>query len=307
MKSPWAPVAPRTLRCSVMLLLTAEYALASSSPSDAAEGLVKTYPVQGVVEKFASGHHQLTIHHQTIPGYMMEMTMDFPVKYPEELADITVGDKVTFTLNVGTETEWIDHIHKVGHPGNSPSSDAAPPTDLISKLKPGDKLPDGDFIAEDGRTLHFSDFRGKVVAFTFFFTRCPIPDYCPLMNRNFEKTREKLLSSNVDPSKWQLLSLSFDGNFDHPEVLAAYAKGYRHDHPDHWLFGTASHKTLAEIGAPLGLMIMNQGGGLAHNLRTVVIDPQGRIFHQFNDNSWTPSQLADVMQEALKNPRHETP
>jgi len=33
------------------------------------------------------------------------------------------------------------------------------------------------------------------------------------------------------------------------------------------------------------------------------LDKNGRIFHQFNDNSWTPSQLAEVMQEALK----ETP
>ena len=120
------------------------------------------------------------------------------------------------------------------------------------------------------------------------------------MNRNFEKTREKLLSSNADASKWQLLSLSFDGSFDHPEVLSAYAKSYRTDNPHHWLFGTASHKTLAEIGAPLGLMIMNQGNSMAHNLRTIVIDSHGRVFHQFNDNSWTSTQLADVMQEALR-------
>lgn len=283
-----------TILCALFFLFTDRSVLAEAS--------VTTHSVQGVVEKIAPDHHQVRVHHQAIPGYMMEMTMDFPVKNPEELATITAGDKITFTLNVSKESAWIDHIHPVGHSNKAPSSDAAKPSDDLSKLTPGDKLPDGDFITEEGRILHFSDFRGKVVAFTFFFTRCPIPDYCPLMNRNFEKTRALLLSSKADASKWQLLSLSFDGGYDHPEVLSAYAKAYRHENPDHWLFGTASAKTLAQIGTPLGLRVMNQGSSMAHNLRTVVIDPNGRVFHQFNDNSWTPAQLADVMQEALKQP-----
>ena len=292
-----------TLLCSVLLLVTARGVLFSSTPPTVAESTVTTYPVQGVVEKIAPDHQLATIHHQTIPGYMMEMTMNFPVKNPEELAGVNVGDKITFTLHVAEETDWIDHLHTEGHSLKTPSDDVAPPVARLSNLKLGDKLPDGDFVTENGATMHFSDFHGTVVAFTFFFTRCPLPDYCPLMNRNFEKTRKILLSSPTETSKWQLLSLSFDGGFDHPEVLSAYAKSYRNDTADHWIFGTASAKTLAEVGAPLGLMIMNQGGSMAHNLRTVVLDKNGRIFHQFNDNSWTPSQLAEVMQEALK----ETP
>jgi protein SCO1/2 len=280
-----------TLLCPLLLLFTERDSFAGDS--------VSTHPVQGVLEKIAADQHQATIHHQSIPGYMMEMTMDFPVRDPGELAGLKAGDKISFTLNVGKETEWIDHLRLVEPSGKPDSGIIAPPSERLSNLKTGDELPDGDFVAEDGRTLHFSDFRGKVVAFTFFFTRCPIPDYCPLMNRNFEKTRELLLSSTMDPSKWQLLSLSFDGSFDHPEVLSAYAKAYRHENSDHWIFGTASPKTLAQVAAPLGLMVMSQGKSMAHNLRTVVIDAQGRVFHQFNDNSWTSAQLAKVMQEAL--------
>jgi cytochrome oxidase Cu insertion factor (SCO1/SenC/PrrC family) len=32
-----------------------------------------------------------------------------------------------------------------------------------------------------------------------------------------------------------------------------------------------------------------------HNLRTVVVDPQGRIFRQFDGNQWTPRELADAI------------
>jgi protein SCO1/2 len=291
------------------LLLVSGCPMAWSTPTNGDAGSLQTYAARGVVEKIARDHHQVTIHHQAIPGYMMEMTMDFPIRNTNEVIGISAGDKITFVLSVTKETEWIDHIHQVGHADEAANSTVAMPRDTPSKLGPGDKLPDGDFVTEDGRNLHFSDFRGKVVAFTFFFTRCPLPDYCPLMNRNFEKTRQILLSSSVGTegaakpaasANWQLLSLSFDSGFDHPEVLSTYAESYRGDNPDHWLFAAASATTLAEVGAPLGLMIMRQNGGIAHNLRTVVLDPQGRIYHQFNDNQWTPEQLAQVMREAMQ-------
>lgn len=289
----------------LMLISLSSRALASSSTITNGEGGFHTYEARGVVEKVASDHHQVTIHHQAIPDYMMEMTMDFTVKNPEALAGISAGDKITFMLTVGKDTEWIDGITRVGHVTESTISPNATPSDQPPKLALGNQLPDGDFVTEDGKTVHFSDFRGKVLAFTFFFTRCPLPDYCPLMNRNFDKTREILISSPGTPGNWQLLSLSFDGGFDQPKVLSTYAKNYRGDNPDHWIFGTASNQTLASVGAPLGLMIMRQGGSTAHNLRTVVLDTQGHIYQQFNDNQWTPQQLAETIKEALEKSRNK--
>ena len=82
-------------------------------------------------------------------------------------------------------------------------------------------------LTEDGKTIHLSDFRGKVVAMTFFFTRCPLPNYCPLMNRNFSQTRNILLSTPNAPKNWQFLSISFDSEFDRPENLTTYGGFYR--------------------------------------------------------------------------------
>jgi cytochrome oxidase Cu insertion factor (SCO1/SenC/PrrC family) len=50
-------------------------------------------------------------------------------------------------------------------------------------------------------------------------------------------------------------------------------------------------------------MIMRDGGNImSHNLRTVVLDPQGRIYRQLDGNEWTPKQLADAMLEAARPP-----
>jgi protein SCO1 len=281
-------------------LLCALLSLAAGAGNSARadDPTLHSYPALGVVEQIASDRRQVTIHHQDIPGYMMEMTMDFPVKDTNELNDISVGDKITFTLVVGRTNDWVENIHCVGHNDKMMPSSMSMPDDMLAKLKPGDRLPGGELITEDGSHIHFSDFRGKAVAFTFFFTRCPLPNYCPLMNRNFEQARTLLLSRSATPTNWELLSISFDPDYDTPPVLSAYASAYRGTNAAHWLFADATTNTLVHLAPRLGLMVMRQGNNISHNLRTVVIDPAGRIYRQFNGNDWTSQQLADALMEA---------
>ena len=266
----------------------------SAPPADGNGAAAHAFAAQGVIEKIAPDHRQVTIHHQTIPGYMIEMTMDFPVDHPADLDGLVPGDKITFTLNVTADRDWVNTIHRIGHVDLAATNAAT----AAATLKPGDPMPDGDLLAEDGRTIHLADFRGKAVALTFFFTRCPLPNYCPLMNRNFALTRDLLLAAPHGPQTWQFLSISFDSDFDKAATLASYGNFYRHHNADRWLFAAAPPATLAALAPPLGLVIMRQESNISHNLRTIVIDPQGRLYRQFNDNLWTPQQLADALSEA---------
>jgi protein SCO1/2 len=202
---------------------------------------------------------------------------------------------------VSQDRDWVSDLHRIGHAdaaSTNAMSMSMPMDNGAPQLKPGDPMPDGKLIAEDGRHIHLSDFRGKVVALTFFFTRCPLPNYCPLMNSNFAKARSQLLTDAKAPANWELLSISFDADFDTPEVLHSYAEFYRQHNPDRWLFAAAPPATLGVLAPPLGLMIMRQGSSISHNVRTVVIDPQGRLYCQFNDNLWTPAQLAGAIEGA---------
>jgi len=275
---------------------------AISNPASAApntdDRTVQSYSAHGVVEQIAPDRSQVTIHHQAIPGYMMEMTMAFPVKDTNELGDISAGDKITFTLVVGRTNAWVEALHRVGHVATTPANSLPMTSGMFSMLKTGDTLPDGELVTEDQHRIHFSDLRGNAVAFTFFFTRCPLPNYCPLMNRNFYQVRTLLLSGTNTPANWQLLSISFDPEFDTPQVLSDYAVEFRGTNTAHWLFADATTNTLAGLAPRLGLMVMRQGDNLSHNLRTVVLDPQGRIYRQFNGNQWTAQQLADALLKA---------
>jgi protein SCO1/2 len=145
------------------------------------------------------------------------------------------------------------------------------------------------------------------LAFTFLFTRCPLPDFCPRMSQNFAETRKLLLNTSGGPTNWQFLSISFDPEFDQPAVLSSYANYFREGNPDRWLFAAASTNTIASLAPHLDLMVVRDSSGISHNLRTVVLDPQGRIFRQFDGNQWPPQKLAEAMLVAAHPLTNPTP
>jgi protein SCO1/2 len=261
-------------------------------------GEVKSYAAHGLVRQISDDRREVTIQHDAIPGYMMGMTMEFAVHDPNELAGIAAGDEINFTLAVGATESWVGGVKLIAHHVTDVASNTfAFPADS-GELHPGDVLPDEKLRSESGQPLRFSDFHGQAVAFTFFFTRCPLPEYCMRMNRNFAAAREILLADTQAPTNWQFLSISFDPDFDQPEVLASYAQLYRGQDDRHWVFATAYQKTLRDLAPRLDLIVLHQGGSISHNLRTVVIDPQRRITAQFDGNAWTPQQLADALRQA---------
>jgi protein SCO1/2 len=276
--------------CVALALFACECSPAQAGPPSPSE--THDYPARGLVQQISPDRTTATIKHENIPGYMTAMTMDFSVKDTNELLGISPNDEITFHLLVQSNADWIENIQFQSHH----ISDVTNNTFIFhldnNELKNGDLLPNGELIAEDGHLLKLSDFRGRTLAVTFFFTSCPLPDYCPRMNQNFTETRQLLAAQTNAARPWQLLSISFDPNFDKPEILTGYATFYRGSDTNHWLFCAAPTNTLAILAPALGLSILRDTNGIVHNLRTVVVDPRGRIFQQFDGNHWTPRQLA---------------
>jgi protein SCO1/2 len=270
----------------------------SANAADKEGSVAKSYACQGVVQQvFADQRHAL-IHHQAIAGFMPEMTMDFSVKNTNELGGVGPGAEITFSLLVSKNEAWIEGVHCIGHVKVQAASQSETPGGKAAELKAGDRWPDGELVSEDERHVRFSDFRGRTVAVNFFFTRCPLPDFCPRMNREFAEARKLLPPAPQGKTNYLFLSVSFDPETDTPERLAAYARMYRDDGPEQWLFAAATPEALAHLPRRLGLSLQRQGDGITHNLRTVVLDPQGRVYRQFDGNNWTPEDLAGAMKEA---------
>lgn len=280
-----------------------QWSWVTSTIADPAELSVSTpkqvHEAKGVLRRIGADHRTAVIRHEPIPNYMPAMTMELTVRNPRELEGLKEGDVITFRLLATDDTHWIDTLKKLAVTN-------APPTPLPAgkrerkpqELSVGDPLPDFELRTETGEILRLSKLRGKAVALTFIFTRCPLPDFCPLMSRNFSRARAILKADPPASTNWHLLSISFDPEFDTPEVLSRYAGGYRGDDPSHWTFASASPPVLETLAPKVDLMYYPEGGSILHNLRTVVLDTQGRIHRQFDSNQWKARELAEALREA---------
>lgn len=172
----------------------------------------------------------------------------------------------------------------------------------LPPLVPGDPLPDYAFVGTSGDTIRLSDFRGKVLAFTFFFTTCPYSNQCPQLSENMAAVR-KQLAAGPGPvgDRWQLLSITIDPQNDTPGRLKDYAARY-HAAADRWDFLTGDPVEIASLGWQCGLEFWrtNPGQPISHNTRTVVVDPAGRVRWIGTATDWKPEELIRQMERAAR-------
>ncbi|HEX4265401.1 MAG TPA: SCO family protein [Verrucomicrobiae bacterium] len=276
--------------------------LALSAIAAGAQTNQEFHAARGVVIEVAPAEKTITIKHEEIPGYMHGMTMPFDVKDTNELAGLAPGDPVSFRIVISGNEGWIDQLHRIGARTNLPPVTA--PVRTVRPVEPlneGDLLPDYHFTNQLGQAVSTSQFRGRAVAITFLFTRCPFPNFCPLMANNFSETQKKLLVMPNAPANWHLLTITFDPEFDTPEVLKQYAEAHGDDDPARWTFATGALPEIAAIGGQFGLAFWKeQTGIISHNLRTVIIDPSGRVQKIFTGNDWQPDDLVAEIVKAAK-------
>jgi len=278
------------------LLILAFFALAASAQTNQ-----QFYPATGVVIKANPTNKTVTIKHEAVPGYMDAMTMAFDVKDTNELTGLEPGDVVTFRI-VDEKTEgWIDQIKKTGATTNTPPTTG--PFRAVRDVQPlneGDALPEYHLTNQLGQAISTAQYKGQALAITFLFTRCPYPNFCPLMANNFSQTARKLLANSSAPTNWHLLTITFDPEHDTPEILRAYAEAHHAD-PAHSTFATGSLMDITALGEQFGLAFWKEQGSIInHNLRTIVIDPQGRVQKVFTGNTWQPEDLVAEILKATK-------
>ena len=266
----------------------------------------REFLVRGVIQEIKRGGEIAIIDHEEIPGYMKRMIMPFRAKDPAEFADRKPNDRVSFRMMV-TELEcWVDRVTKIGEG----------PVDLkaerrefrlvrdVQPLEIGDRIPNYPMTNELGRAVQLHDFKGKAVALTFIFTRCPMPDFCPRMTRQFDEAYKALLSDQAGPDNWHLLSISFDVDHDTPDVLKGYSRVHDCD-PDRWSFLTGKLIEIDAISEQFGMMFARETEGgfiYSHNLRTAVLDTNGRVQKIFVGYEWTSAELVEAIREAAAVP-----
>jgi protein SCO1/2 len=246
----------------------------------------------------AADHHEANIKHEDIKGLMPAMTMPYKVRDPKQFEGITPGDLINATLVVVSNDAYLEDVRKVGNapleqqpPASAPSASSG-----FELLKQGEPVPNVSFVNQDGQHVEFDSFKGDAVVVTFIYTKCPMPNFCPLMDQQFAKIQQKLQGKN-DELKVHLLSVSFDPLEDTPPVLKKHASDLGAD-PRMWSFVTGDRDEIDRWASRFGVSVsraLNDPTNITHNLRTVIVDRQGNLVQTYTGNQWTPEQvIADV-------------
>jgi protein SCO1 len=255
------------------------------------------YPLKGQVIAKDTARQEFTVKHDDIPGFMPGMTMPFRVPDPAEFGSVGRGDLVTATLVVSETTGYLMGVSKIGTAPLPPEAEAGPRPRII---EPGTEVPDVTVTDQAGATRKLSDWRGKVVALTFIYTRCPVPDFCPRMDRNFAAAQRLLAADPALARRVHLLSVSFDPGYDTPEILRSHAARVGAD-PSLWSYVTGTEDAIDPFAAVFGVAIMRDDKPMQeilHNLRTAVVGKDGRLVTILNGNEWKAEALVAAIREA---------
>lgn len=249
----------------------------------------RTYELTGQVLAILPDSNELSVRHDDIPGYMPGMTMNFPVASVDLLRDRVPGELISATLEVRGLTSRLTRVTRTGSASLPENTNAAAIAGGI--LEPGAALPDVALIDQTDRRRSLSEWADGPLLITFIYTRCPLPNYCPLMDRHFATIQRSLAADATLRGQLRLVSVSFDPEFDTPTVLAAHAKALGAD-PAVWTMLTGDRVTIERLAARFGVGVIRGPSGateITHNLRSALFDGRGTLVKMYQGSEWTPS------------------
>jgi len=266
-------------------------------------GCTRHYQAEGVVLRSAPETREVVVSHAPIPGYMDAMAMPFTVRDSALLKDVAAGDRVRFDLAVSATASVIDRLEIVSAPRVDVALQRTP---AVSKLVPlGEPFPDFSLLDQHGKPFALSQLKGQVVLVTFIYTRCPLPDYCPLLMANFARIKKEFAPSLGHGVA--LVTITFDPQYDTGEVLSRYGAPYGSEERGSqeggsddggWHLLTGSTEQVRHVTELFGIEFYPDEGMITHTMLTTVIAPDGKLFAALEGKNYSIGQLADIVRAA---------
>jgi protein SCO1/2 len=254
------------------------------------------FDLRGKVVAVDKNAGTVTLAHEAIPGYMAAMTMAYPIKDKWAFDVLQPGQTLHATLVVASDRAWLEGI--VVSEEAKPESRSLAPAESVRPLL-AQEVPDFSLLNQDGKRIHLHQYHGQVLLLTFIYTRCPLPDYCPLMSKNFAKILGEVRNDPKLFPSTHLLSISIDPEYDKPAVLRAYGLDCAgNPHPfEHWEFASGTPEQVRKVAEFFGLKFWTEGGQIVHALVTALIGPDGKVAKLYRGNDWQPAQVVSDLRE----------
>jgi len=185
------------------------------------------------------------------------------------------------------------YLSTLSKTGSAPIDAAAAGPEITASdlLKEGDVVPDHPLVDQTGTPRPMKSLRGHRVALTFIYSRCPLPDFCPLMDKQFKAVQQEI-ARTPELADVRLVSATLDPEFDTPAVLTEHARKIGADTRT-WHFVTGDRNAVLAFARNFGIVTEpgDASAPVVHNLRTAVIDSEGRLVKAYSGSAWSPAEL----------------
>jgi protein SCO1/2 len=264
------------------------------------------YPASGLVLQIDRPHNTFVATCKAIPGYMDAMVMPIAVHDAKLLDGLQPSTMVDFTLVVTAGDAWAENVIVRHFQSQEQDPFQAHGLQLIEnfgrtdpaarEVAAGQAVPDFTLTDQTGQRVSLSQFKGKVVAASFVYTSCPVPNFCFRLSNNLGRLQKRFAERMG--RDLILLSITIDPARDTPEVLAKYATTWKADARS-WHFLTGPDADVRTVSRRFGVNFWPAEGSLTHSLHTIVIDRQGRLAANLEGNEFTADQLGDLVSAQL--------
>lgn len=157
-----------------------------------------------------------------------------------------------------------------------------------------------DFEVEnqDGEAMNMTALRGKPVAMSFIFTRCPNPRMCPLIASTMAELQDILAARGLTDDV-QLVLVTYDPTYDTPERLKAYGAKFGLAYTNAVMLraqGATFREMLSEFSVVIG---PGAGGLLNHRNELLLLDREGRYVRDYRGDVWDATAVADDLAKLI--------
>lgn len=166
-------------------------------------------------------------------------------------------------------------------------------TFLLAKQAPNVIL-----VNQEGKPFQIYDLRGNYVFLSFIYTRCPLPQMCPL-TITLNKKLAKEWPSKFKKKPLKLVLLTLDPEYDTPKVLKEFATKRKLD-LNQFVLGTSNAQVLSDFGTFFEVVKRVEGQGMiGHNLISVLLSPKLEVIAAFPENKWNPQMVFQAVESSL--------
>ena len=166
---------------------------------------------------------------------------------------------------------------------------------------------DGDVLDNKGKNTTLHTFIGKKpTVLSFIFTTCNDVNGCPLATHVMRGIQETMQADPETADRVRLVSLSFDPEFDTPEVIDTYGAQFRAEGFDWQFLTTKGAKALDPILNSYGQWVIrdydSEGkylGSMSHILRVFLIDKDRHIRNIYSTSFLHADTVANDVRSLL--------